>query len=72
MRDLFWKANSVDMCCRANDFNSSLTGGMPFEERTYTFKYTDVLYEKEYVEHLHRWLNQLNQPKMTMKRLINI
>lgn len=58
MRDIFWNCDSFDICCQVNDFNSILTGGISFEERTYSFKYTNVLYEKDYIKRLHRWLKR--------------
>ena len=58
LRDIFWNANSPDTCFQANVFNSSLSGRIYFEERTDKFKYTNVLYEKDYVERLHRWLKR--------------
>ena len=56
LRDIFWNCNSADTCFEANSFNNRLTGGIYFEERTDKFKYTNVLYEKDYVERLQRWL----------------
>jgi len=56
LRDIFWNSNSADTCFEANSFNNRLTGGVYFEDRTDKFKYTNVLYEKDYVERLQRWL----------------
>ena len=60
LRDIFRNADSPDTCYQANDFNISLTGRIYFEERTDKFKYTNVLYEKDYVERLQRWLKRFN------------
>ena len=61
LRDIFWNCNSADTCDQSNSYNNRLTGGICFEERTDKFKYTNVLYEKDYVERLQRWLNNFNQ-----------
>ena len=61
LRDIFWNCNSTDTCDQSNSYNYRLTGGICFEERTDKFKYTNVLYEKDYVERLQRWLNNFNQ-----------
>ena len=60
LRDIFWNVESPDVCYQANDFNISLTGGIYYEERTDKFKYTNVLYEKDYVERLQRWLKRFD------------
>lgn len=60
LRDIFWNAGSPDTCYQANDFNISLTGRIYFEERTDKFEYTNVLYEKYYVERLQRRLKRFN------------
>jgi hypothetical protein len=60
LRDIFWNTGSPDTCYQANEFNISLTCRIYFEERTDKFKYTNVLYEKDYVERLQRWLKRFN------------
>jgi hypothetical protein len=60
LRDIFWNAASSDTCFQANDFNTMLTGGIYFEERTDKFKYTNLLHEKNYVKLLQRWLKRFN------------
>lgn len=61
LRDIFRNCDSIDTCFEANSFNARLTGDVCFEDRTDKFKYTNVLYEKDYVESLHMWLKYFNE-----------
>lgn len=56
LRDIFWNCTSADTCSEVYSFNNLLSGGVYFEIRTDKFKYTNALYEKDYVERLQRWL----------------
>ena len=60
LRDIFCNCNSLDTCFQANDYNSLLTNNIYFEDRTEKFRYTNVLYEKDYVERLQSWLKHFN------------
>ena len=57
LRDIFMNAGSADDAIECNQFNSKLTKGIGYEERTDTFTYTNVLQDKDFVEGLIRWLN---------------
>ena len=46
---------------QANSLILPLTNGIDFEDRTEDFKYTNVLYEKDYVQRLQRWLNYFDE-----------
>jgi len=56
LRDIFANADSADTIIEANYFNGRLTNNICFEDRTEKFRYTNVLYEQDYVERLQRWL----------------
>ena len=61
LRDIFLNISGVDYCMEANHFNSSLTGGIPYEERTEFFTYANSLNEKYYLSELIRWLNYIHK-----------
>jgi hypothetical protein len=56
MRDIFMNAENCDDAIECNQFNSKLTKGIGYEERTDTFTYANVLYDKAFLEGLIRWL----------------
>ena len=60
LRDIFNNANCVDTVFAANDYNHTLTNGICFEDRTLTFQYTKILYDKKYLLSLIKFLNYLN------------
>jgi hypothetical protein len=60
LRDIFMNAKWCDICFEANGFNNSLNDGICFEDRTNKFRYTNVLYEKSYVQKLLKWLNHID------------
>ena len=60
LRGIFWNAISIETLREANDLNLSLTGRIHFENRTDNFKYTNILYEIDYIKRLQRWLKQIN------------
>ena len=61
LRDIFLNAESEKNFGIANEFNYYLTNNIPFEERKEDFKYTDVLYNYEYVRKLNIWLKWLEK-----------
>jgi hypothetical protein len=60
LRGIFWNAISIETLREANDLNLSLTGRIHFENITDNYKYTNVLYEIDYIKRLQRWLKQIN------------
>jgi hypothetical protein len=60
LRGIFWNAISIETLREANDLNLSLTGRIHFENITDNFKYTNILYEIDYIKRLQRWLKQIN------------
>ena len=58
LRDIFMNAENCDDAIECNQFNSKLTKGIGYEERTDTFTYANVLQDKDFVEELIQWLNQ--------------
>lgn len=57
LRDIFANADSADTVMEANSFNSKLTGGISFEDRTEDFTYTNVLSDVKFLSMLLTWLN---------------
>lgn len=55
LRDIFANCD-YDLIISANDLNGKLTNNIYFEDRDETFKYTNVLYEKDYVKKLLKWI----------------
>ena len=55
LRDIFGNCD-YDLVIAVNEFNKKLTNNTYFEDRDDTFKYTNVLYEKDYVEKLLKWI----------------
>jgi len=60
LRDIFANAHSADICMKSNSFNSHLTDGICFEDRTEIFQYSNKLHQKDYLKHLLRWLEYFN------------
>ena len=56
LRDIFSNAESIDTALEANSFNTCLTNGISFEERTNSFEYTNMLHEMCSVSELNTWL----------------
>lgn len=61
LRDIFANVSELDYCMEANGFNTKLTNGISYEERTIDFTYTNVLDDKIYVDELSRWLSYIHK-----------
>jgi len=61
LRDIFWNSASSDTCIEANAYNDMLTNNICYEERTEKFCYTNILYQKDSVEKILRWLNSFKK-----------
>jgi hypothetical protein len=61
LRDIFVNISGLDYCIEANAFNRRLTNDVSLEERTDDFQYSDALYDKYFVEELHKWLSHINK-----------
>jgi hypothetical protein len=61
LRDIFANVSGLDYCMEANGFNSKLTNGIYYEERTKDFTYTDVLNDKIYIKNLSNWLSYIKK-----------
>lgn len=59
--DIFWNADSSDVCMTANFYNNMLTGNVEFNQRTGNFKYTNILNQKEETQKILTWLNRITQ-----------
>ena len=61
LRDIFANVSGLDYCMEANGFNTKLTNGISYEERTIDFTYTNVLNDKIYIHKLSRWLSYIHK-----------
>jgi hypothetical protein len=61
LRDIFVNAESVDDFMEANSYNHKITGGICFEERSENFEYKKVLFQKEFIGDLQRWLESFDK-----------
>ena len=63
LRDIFDNIRSdlIDMLIEINEFNHILSGGICYEERTESFSYTRMLYDKDYLINLINFLKKLNE-----------
>jgi hypothetical protein len=61
LRDIFLNIIDVNCVCYINTFNSILTNNIRYEDRNETFKYTNYLQDKNYVEHLSKFLCSLEK-----------
>jgi hypothetical protein len=61
LRDIFNNGNSTDIILQANDFNSQLVDNIYYEERSDQFQYTNILYDKEYLLKLIKFLQPFNE-----------
>lgn len=59
-RDIFCNAGDIDTIMEANSFSRGLTGGISYENRTETFKYTDVLNDITYLQDLIDYYGYIN------------
>ena len=59
LRDIFLNASYIQNMFEANQFNSELTNNVYYEDRDVDFCYTNVLYDKKYVEQLVKWLSTI-------------
>jgi len=60
LRDIFENAYSYDTILEANWFCEKITGELYFEDRKYTYKYTNALNKPHYVKKLIDWLNKID------------
>ena len=56
LRDIFANADEIKMCFEVNSYNSQLTDGVYFEDRTDGFDYTNALYKENFVKRLIDYL----------------
>ena len=61
LRDIFANVSGLDYCMEANGFNTKLTNGISYEERTIDFTYTNVLNDKIYINQLSKWLSYIQK-----------
>jgi hypothetical protein len=61
LRDIFANVSGLDYCMEANGFNTKLTNGISYEERTIDFTYTNVLNDKIYINNLSKWLSYIQK-----------
>jgi hypothetical protein len=61
LRDIFANVSGLDYCMEANGFNTKLTNGISYEERTIDFTYTNVLNDKIYIKNLSKWLSYIQK-----------
>jgi hypothetical protein len=71
IRDIFINAECTDYCFEANNFNKKLTDGISFEDRDSTFKYTDILNNKDYVDSLKLWLSRIDKSTFVLIKFKN-
>ena len=61
LRDIFLNVLDVEDIMMTREFCIELTDGIPYEERTETFQYTDALYDKKYTKRLYDWLSIIDK-----------
>lgn len=59
LKDIFVNANAENDFMCANMYNSELTDGICFEDRTHKFEYTNVLEQTTFVKNLKKWFDSL-------------
>lgn len=73
LRDIFVNAQSVHDIETANLYNSQLSDGICFEDRTPSFQYTYALNNLEFLEDLIKWLKSLKKTSsFELIKLMNI
>ena len=60
LRDIFANADEIKMCFEVNSYNSQLTDGVYFEDRTDDFDYTNALYKENFVKRLIDYLSKFH------------
>lgn len=60
LRDIFANADEIKMCFEVNSYNSQLTDGVYFEDRTDGFDYTNALYKENFVKRLNDYLSRIH------------
>ena len=61
LRDIYANVAGLDYCMEANLYNSKLTNGICYEERTIDFTYTNVLNDKTFIHELSIWLSYIDK-----------
>lgn len=61
LRDIFWNTDSFEVMMLINEFNGLLTDGIPFESRTNTFQYTNILHQKTELKKILQCINRITQ-----------
>lgn len=58
LRDIFWNCDSPDVCVKSCEYNSELSGSITYEERTDSFKYTNMLEQQTELLKILSWLER--------------
>lgn len=60
LRDIFLNYGDIHSIMRANDFNSTLSGNISYEERDVDFKYSNDLIDKKFLMNLIKFLKSIH------------
>ena len=69
LRDIFENTEDVNLCIQSNQFNTTLTGDVYFQDRESFFTYSNVLYDRNFLQKLSDWLNAIEPCKFEFNQL---
>ena len=69
LRDIFANTEDVNLCIQSNQFNTTLTNDIYFQDRELNFTYSKVLYDRVFLQKLCLWLNGIEQCKFEFNHL---
>jgi hypothetical protein len=69
LRDIFINTEDVNLCIQSNQFNTTLTGDVYFQDRELNFTYSNVLYDRDFLQKLSAWLNGIESSKLEFNKL---
>ena len=69
LRDIFANTEDVNLCIQSNQFNTTLTGDVYFQDRETFFTYSNVLYDRNFLQKLSDWLNAIEPGKFEFNPL---
>jgi len=69
LRDIFANTEDVNLCIQSNQFNTTLTGDVYFQDRELNFTYSNVLYDRNFLQKLCEWLNGIESSKLEFNKL---
>lgn len=69
LRDIFANTEDVNLCIQSNQFSATLTNDVYFQDRDLNFTYSNVLYNRDFIQKISSWLNRIEPCKLEFQKL---